>query len=400
MTLPACIAMSDTASMRRKGEQAGSLVRSGKSWHARYRTWTAGTDGKAGWRQVQERIGPCIGPDRLTRAQAEDELKRLVGKANGPSAITRNTATIEQFWQSRFKPDCVDKRTKSTKIHYTYVWENHLREAIGPMRFGDVTLSVLQTIINAKAERFEARTVRHIAGAVRAIFNHAQAHGVYLGANPYSRALRLPPIPETAKRVLTREKLELLCATITPRHRALVYCLGMLGLRISEALGLKWEYVNLSDVPKSVEDRTLPPRSIWVRWNYTKGEWGTLKNKPSSRVIPLTTHVVEVLRWHQTHTPTAETVWANEDGGPLDANNIQRRHLKPAGAKVGCAWVSWHSFRYTQATLADGAGVTSAGRQRVLGHATDRMTQHYTQADVELVRAQLEAIDVPAEWAN
>jgi integrase len=54
--------------------------------------------------------------------------------------------------------------------------------------------------------------------------------------------------------------------------------------------------------------------------------------------------------------------------------------------------VTWHSFRHTNATLADQAGLTDTERQRVLGHASDRMTRHYSHADLERVRAKLNEV--------
>ena len=63
---------------------------------------------------------------------------------------------------------------------------------------------------------------------------------------------------------------------------------------------------------------------------------------------------------------------------------------------------SWHSFRHTLGSLADQAGLTLTERKRVLGHAGDHMTMHYSHADLERVRVGLEAIaaqiiDEPAE---
>lgn len=57
---------------------------------------------------------------------------------------------------------------------------------------------------------------------------------------------------------------------------------------------------------------------------------------------------------------------------------------------VNLPWVSWHSFRHSNASFADQVGLTVVERQRVLGHASDRMTMHYSHADVDLVREKME----------
>jgi len=55
-------------------------------------------------------------------------------------------------------------------------------------------------------------------------------------------------------------------------------------------------------------------------------------------------------------------------------------------------WVSWHSFRHSNATFADQQGLTVAERQKVMSHATDKMNLHYTHPEMARVRAKIEAI--------
>jgi site-specific recombinase XerC len=77
-------------------------------------------------------------------------------------------------------------------------------------------------------------------------------------------------------------------------------------------------------------------------------------------------------------------------GAPLDAHNIARRYLKPAGTAIGAPWLHWHALRHSAASLAD---LRPEARQRFLGHASAASTARYTHPDLEETRTGLETIN-------
>jgi integrase len=84
---------------------------------------------------------------------------------------------------------------------------------------------------------------------------------------------------------------------------------------------------------------------------------------------------------------------------PIDQHNLAARVLKPAARKLGMPWVSWHSFRHANATLAEQAGISVVERQKILGHGSAAVTLHYTHADVERMRERMAAM-VPADFGQ
>ena len=116
------------------------------------------------------------------------------------------------------------------------------------------------------------------------------------------------------------------------------------------------------------------------------GQYQEVKTRKSRRAIPLSALVARVLgqvyeysEFKEPHAP----VFAGRNGTPIDAHNELARRLKPALVKLKLPAISWHDLRDSAATFADQAGLTESERQRILGHASGRMTQHYTKANIE-----------------
>jgi integrase len=245
-----------------------------------------------------------------------------------------------------------------------------------------------------------------VRNTLSAIFRHAKRMQAYSGDIP-TEGVRLPPLVHAEKRPLTWVQVQAVaavigypdpaeerkkgsapvdpvkCAADNLQLGALVRVLALTGLRIGEAMGLRWKHV---DFEKGV---------VRVRENFTRGQYGTLKTARSRRDVPLhSLAIAELTKLQHSSICNLELpVFAGRTSGkPLDQHNIAARFLKPAGKRAGCPWVSWHVLRHTAATLAHGVGLSIEQRQKVLGHAGAEMTIRYTHPELEAVRKQLEQI--------
>jgi integrase len=61
-------------------------------------------------------------------------------------------------------------------------------------------------------------------------------------------------------------------------------------------------------------------------------------------------------------------------GGPLRANNFRRRVFHPAAEQIGIPDLVPHDLRDTAASLAISAGASIKAVQRMLGHASAKVT--------------------------
>ena len=416
---------------RRRGQKTGFVYRRGDSWFGQFRIDTPELDEKGKFKRktLTKFIAPAAGPGKVKEAKAkwlfyQEHLKDL--HRSGPMSMK----TIAEFVRDCFEPQVVWACKPTGKAHYKNMLKNHVLPTLGDFPLRDVRAQHVQNLIRAKLDwrdehgkGLSVQTVVHVRNTVSAVFRHAKRLQAYSGDLP-TEGVRLPALQHAEKRALTWLQVQALAAWIghpaegeKKKHAAdhdpkkiaadneqlgaLVVILAVTGLRIGEAMGLRWKRVNLTDQPAMVDGELIPAYTIAVRENFVRGAYGTLKTSKSRRNIPLTTE-----SWYQFTRLRQVAKFANPDdpvfagaksGKPLDQHNIAARFLRVAGKRkeVGCPWVSWHVLRHTAATLADQVGLSVAERQRILGHAAADMTLHYTHAELERVRGQMERIGRP-----
>ena len=99
---------------------------------------------------------------------------------------------------------------------------------------------------------------------------------------------------------------------------------------------------------------------------------GSPKTKGSRRTLPLPETAVRALNQQRLivlKSGPADLVFPSRRGTPFSDTNLLLRDLKPAGAKIGAPWLSWHTLRRTHATLLQMAGGSAKDAQAQLGHA-------------------------------
>jgi integrase len=127
------------------------------------------------------------------------------------------------------------------------------------------------------------------------------------------------------------------------RHRLLFELVAATGVRISEALALRWGDLSLDGESPVVQ----------VRRAYVKGTLKPPKSRYGRRAVPIDFALVRALRRAQLKAePCSERdlVFASEAGTPLDYGNLHRRVLKPAAEEAGVQWAAWHTLRHTCAS--------------------------------------------------
>ncbi len=170
---------------------------------------------------------------------------------------------------------------------------------------------------------------------------------------------------EKAK-AMTEEELARVLAELAVGHRPLFELLAGTGLRIAEALALRWS------------DLDLGRRQLHVRRRYYRGSFAPPKTRSGRRTVPLSPGMAQTL-WSLRKDAGAvgddALVFTSSSGGALDAHNVRRRVLRPAAKAAGVPWVSgFHVFRHTFATLLFRHGANAKQAQVVLGHHSASFT--------------------------
>ncbi len=208
--------------------------------------------------------------------------------------------------------------------------------------------------------------MRGVRAALSAMFATAVEDGL-LRSNPVQGVrLRAAEGGEQDKpKALTRAELALVLAALPPDWRLFFEFLTHTGLRISEAIGLTWEHVDLGTRPK-----------VRVREQVYEGERQRLKSPHARRDIPLSAGMAERLTAHRRDGYRGEDspVFTTDVGTELSRPNLAGRVLKPAAESVGLGWVSFHTFRHSCASLLFDSDKNVKQVQEWLGHADPGFT--------------------------
>jgi len=219
-------------------------------------------------------------------------------------------------------------------------------------------------------------SVRRILAPVRSclatamhegLIRHNPTAGAALPARDAQRAAEAGEDDEPDRRALGRDELATLLTVAPERYRTLLRLLASTGLRISEALALRWQDLVL--------DGSQP--RVKVRRAYVKGRYNPPKTRHGRRDVPISHELVLALRREQARSEWAEAgelVFCGADGRPLHDRNLSARVLKPAAQEAGVPWMGWHTLRHTCASMLFARGANAVQVQRWLGHHSPGFT--------------------------
>jgi integrase len=171
---------------------------------------------------------------------------------------------------------------------------------------------------------------------------------------------------ETGKvKALTEEELRALLAAVPDEWRLLVTLLAQAGLRISEALPLRWQDVGFGK------------RRLRVRRSLSRGQIGPPKSRYGRRDVPLTKGMARAL-WNARKRPGIDAsdealIFPARDGGFLDRGQVYRV-VKAAAKRAGVPWAGLHTLRHTCATILFRRGWNAKQVQVFLGHHSPAFT--------------------------
>lgn len=178
--------------------------------------------------------------------------------------------------------------------------------------------------------------------------------------------------PKSARREfpsLDRDAIARLIANTPKRYRTLVAVSVLTGIRQGEALGLRWQDIDI--------------KGGLIRVRYQLDRNGGLvepKTVAARREIPIPPSLGRLLSEHKKqafakgYAKPSDFVFASTTGGPLNHRNNTCRGLEKAIANSGIPKLRWHDLRQIapSALIAEGASVPYLFR--VLGHSNQAVT--------------------------
>lgn len=260
-----------------------------------------------------------------------------------------------------------------TRASYKWLIEQHIIPELGGIKLARLTIGQVETFLAGKRRSgLSARTTQYLLVLLRMALTKAEKEGL-VGRN-VARLAEGPKVERHETVPLTlAETRKFLTALQGDRHEALFVVLAARGLRLGEALALRWVNLDLdSSSPSLRVTHTL--QQIGKEW-----ELAPPKSKTSVRTMRLSGSVVEVLRRHRARQAeerlAAGPLWqdnafvfATPIGRPLDQSNVRRAFLGILG-RAGLPRRRVHDLRHGAATLLLQQGENLKQVSAALGHS-------------------------------
>lgn len=322
-------------------------------------------------RQV-ERSGPS---KTAAGRNLQDALRILRGSGNEPLRAQHRFERAAELWLKKVDAWVDDgEMADSTAQRYRERLHSIVLPAIGQLHLHECTVGRMDRFFTLLAERrLSANTRRSVRTVVSSVLHQAVLHEA-IPANPIREISWIKSKPLRPRALTPEERRRWLAFLATDPaavrrdlHDLTVFMLGT-GVRIGEALGLRWRDVDLEGVPVDEDGalRLVPIAAITGNVVHVKGK-GLVrhagKTETSLRIMPLPRFVADMLAarprfgddvpvFPARNRSTGEPTWKS----PQNVAN----YIQEAREAAGVSWkLTSHTYRKTAATIWNDAGVLS-----------------------------------------
>lgn len=328
-----------------------------------------------------------------TKEEAEQYLAILLRGVDEHALVDTDRQTLGQFladWLTR-------RQVRGNLRARTYLGYRaalrHVVDEIGMIPLGDVRARHIERMYDHLTEHLAPNTL----AVLHTTFKLALSDAVRLELLPSNPALQVNAPRRTirpGRRHLTVTELAALLAVAHGTQRyALWAVMALQGLRIGEALALRWGDIDRTAGLLRV-DETLT--RDWDGGQTT----GPPKTETSGRLIPLGETVRAALAAHQVLIGDAGWTWGPDDwvfpsrqGCRLHPATVGHQLMRDCEA-AGLEPITPHILRHTCATLHMDAGTSHLVVKSILGHASIQMTVDlYGHVDTTMQEAAMARMD-------
>lgn len=326
-------------------------------------------------------------PTRATAQEALQEVVRTLAVDVGVHTIT--VGEYLQTWlagKHALKP--------KTVALYRDLADNYLIPHLGTVRLLELRATHLDAMyasitIGKRGRPLSPSTIRRVHAVLRSALNTAVKRRLI----PYSPAEHIELAPENPKRPKPwgiAQSRRFLTEVATDRLGPLYELMLSTGLRRGEAIGLRWQDVDLDGGVLFIVQQ--------ITEVHGRGVVGSPKTKRGTRVVPIDPRTVDALTHHRETQALERAAWApvwndtdlvftREDGQALRPE-YATRHFQALVAAMGLPAIRLHDLRHTHATLALAAGVEMKVVSERLGHSQISVTADlYTHVTRGVARA-------------
>jgi integrase len=294
-----------------------------------------------------------------TRKEVASKLTKAVADGNEGLIFDSDHLTVAQYLD-RWLDSIRGTVRESTWVRHEINVRVHLKPALGRVRLGKLNPLQVQSFYRCKLDQgLSAASVLKMHSTLSKSLK--QAVRWRLVPLNVCMAVVLPRISKPEIQPLDAQQMKaLLRAAQGTDLYALWVLMATTGVRVGEALGLKWDDVDLD------------ARTLRVNRTVYRGQTCLPKTDSSRRTIKLSTLATDALRQHPQQ---CGWVFPTSRGTTINVNNLRYRSWKqllerahlPSGTRI-------HDLRHSAATLLLSKGVPIKVVSEMLGHSDVSIT--------------------------
>lgn len=350
--------------MTKRANGGGSIYRDGARWIA-----AVSYEDLEGRRRRKRRAA-------ASERAAKTLLRQLLGDVDGGVLLDRDSTVSEVL--ASWLAAAQDQVRPATYASYETMTRRHLVPAIGHLRARTLQPQHVRELLSElSAGPLSPASVRYVRKMLHMALRHAE--GARVVSRNVAATVRGPRVPRVEVEPFTIDEVRRLLAAIEDdRLEALVTVAVAVGLRVSEALGLRWGDVDLDAARLRVRVQLLrQDRSFVLR---------EPKSASGLREVALPAFAVAAVRRHRARQRRERLVagrawrgeawglvFCREDGTPLHRRTVlrwfqdvlEREELPLRGLK---------ELRHTAASLLHEQGASARDVMETLGHSDVRVT--------------------------
>ena len=315
-----------------------------------------------------------------TKASAWRAAKLLRDAVENKVRVSTSVPTVGTLVE-QYRVEKMPKRY-STRRSYDAWLKNHVIPKWGQCEITDVQARPAELWLESL--ELTPRSRAAVRGLLRILWDFAMWRGdVPTQRNPMELVTIKGASKRTSKpRSLTVDEFQRFVVHLGEPFHAIALVCVCFGLRISEALALRWSDVDWFN------------GKLCVQRGIVRQRVDDVKTETSHKAITVTQTMLEALKtWKQITQFSAQGDWifaspAQLGRLPWSADSVNDAYKKAASA-AGIARVSTHSMRHTYRSWLDAVGTPIAVQQKLMRHADIRTTMN-TYGDVvtdEMVEA-------------
>lgn len=358
---------------RKRGQNEGSIYQElpGK--------WRASVS--LGWRNGKRIRKTFTAP---TRREVQEKLTNALRNHQQGYNVAPEKRTLGQWLQEWLQIHVKPSVRFKTHLFYECVIRNWITPKVGQVLLQKLTPTKIQEFLNAnQAGGLAPRTVRHVHRTLVTALGVAEGFG-YVPRN-VARLVEPVHVPKPAMRFLTTEQARIFLAAAEDHRLYALFAVTLaLGLRLGEALGLRWEDIDLDGARLTVRYALQRVKASGEKQR--KPALVDPKSESSRRTVKLPLLAINALRRHRAAQEQEcefagdrwkgnlwGLVFTSSIGTPLNERNILRT-FQGILKRAGLPKMRIHDLRHSAAAILLASGLSAKAVAELLGHSAVSFT--------------------------